>query len=85
MIQILIMNPTESISIEIKKCCNSYNAAEALKVHTEVAHREYFNVKFVMSYNVHQGSLKGFYNHILSILKHLHPELIFIVTFVNLN
>ena len=56
MIQTLIMNPTESISIEIKECqecCNSYNAAEALKVHTEVAHREYFNGNLVNTLECH--------------------------------
>ena len=44
--------------------------------------KEKKNFKSVVSYIVHQGSLKGFYNHILSILKHLQPELIFIVTFL---
>ena len=53
-------------------------------VHEE-CQRKKKNFKSVVSYIVHQGSLKGFYNHILSILKHLHPKLIFIVTFVNLN
>ena len=37
----------------MSKCCNSYNAAEALKVHTEVAHREYFNGNLVNTLECH--------------------------------
>ena len=36
-----------------QECCNSYNAAEALKVHTEVAHREYFNGNLVNTLECH--------------------------------
>ena len=41
---------------KIKECqerCNSYNAEEALKVHTEVAHREYFNGNLVNTLECH--------------------------------
>ena len=38
---------------ECQECCNSYNAAEALKVHTEVAHREYFNGNLVNTLECH--------------------------------